>query len=117
MMILKYQPGAGKCDRDKKPSYCSKECQKADWKNHKPFCLPGAVCSVIDDRHEQSQRLLESGPSAPTGAISVPVRNEDGSTSYLSSSTIEPEFLKQMAEVVSEHRLESIQCEFHPLDF
>ncbi|KJA19068.1 hypothetical protein HYPSUDRAFT_144160, partial [Hypholoma sublateritium FD-334 SS-4] len=108
---------AGKCDRDKKPSYCSKKCQKADWKNHKPYCLPGAACSVIDDGHEQSRRLLESGPSAPPGAISVPVRNQDGSTTYISSSTIEPEFLKQMAEVVGEHRLESTQCEFHPLDF
>ena len=36
-----FNPGAGKCNIDKKPSYCSKDCQKADWKNYKPFCNPG----------------------------------------------------------------------------
>jgi len=29
------QPGSGKCDIDKKPSYCSVKCQRKDWKTHK----------------------------------------------------------------------------------
>ncbi|KAJ7226992.1 hypothetical protein GGX14DRAFT_693078 [Mycena pura] len=33
--------GAGKCEEAYKPSYCTKECQRADWKNHKPMCKPG----------------------------------------------------------------------------
>ncbi|KAF7358076.1 hypothetical protein MVEN_00855400 [Mycena venus] len=33
--------GGGKCDDAYKPRYCTKECQVADWKNHKPICKPG----------------------------------------------------------------------------
>lgn len=28
-----------KCSRCKKVSYCSKDCQRADWKGHKNFCI------------------------------------------------------------------------------
>ncbi|KAF8195210.1 hypothetical protein K438DRAFT_1934366 [Mycena galopus ATCC 62051] len=31
----------GKCEDPYKPRYCTKECQVADWKNHKPNCKPG----------------------------------------------------------------------------
>ncbi|KAJ7499581.1 hypothetical protein FB451DRAFT_1205915 [Mycena latifolia] len=31
----------GKCEDAYKPRYCTKECQVADWKNHKPMCKPG----------------------------------------------------------------------------
>ncbi|CAL1699049.1 unnamed protein product, partial [Somion occarium] len=33
---------AGKCPPDVKPSYCSKECQKAHWKTHRSICNPNA---------------------------------------------------------------------------
>ncbi|KAI0713766.1 hypothetical protein C8Q76DRAFT_732493 [Earliella scabrosa] len=29
---------AGKCPMERKPHYCSKECQRGDWKTHKPWC-------------------------------------------------------------------------------
>ncbi|KAH9929821.1 uncharacterized protein B0H18DRAFT_1117350 [Fomitopsis serialis] len=32
---------AGKCQGANKPHYCSKECQRKDWKRHKPMCKPG----------------------------------------------------------------------------
>ncbi|KAJ7904055.1 hypothetical protein B0H13DRAFT_1474707, partial [Mycena leptocephala] len=32
---------AGKCEEPYKPRYCTKECQIADWKNHKSMCKPG----------------------------------------------------------------------------
>ncbi|KAJ7633942.1 hypothetical protein B0H17DRAFT_511234 [Mycena rosella] len=31
----------GKCEDAYKPRYCTKKCQVADWKNHKPLCKPG----------------------------------------------------------------------------
>lgn len=31
-----------RCVRCRKVTYCSKECQRQDWKNHKPMCAPKA---------------------------------------------------------------------------
>ena len=37
---LKFQQSLLKCSRCKSTFYCSKECQVADWKSHKPICRP-----------------------------------------------------------------------------
>ena len=37
---LEFQRSLQKCARCKSAWYCSKECQRADWKAHKPFCKP-----------------------------------------------------------------------------
>ncbi|KIJ90667.1 hypothetical protein K443DRAFT_116300 [Laccaria amethystina LaAM-08-1] len=29
---------AGSCARIRKPRYCGRECQKADWKKHRKWC-------------------------------------------------------------------------------
>jgi len=34
-----------RCSRCKRVAYCSKECQKAHWKTHKPFCKPAKPAS------------------------------------------------------------------------
>ncbi|KAJ7127440.1 hypothetical protein C8R43DRAFT_1134698 [Mycena crocata] len=36
----------GKCEDAYKPRYCTKECQKADWTNHKPMCKPGLEAAL-----------------------------------------------------------------------
>ncbi|KDR76932.1 hypothetical protein GALMADRAFT_138969 [Galerina marginata CBS 339.88] len=86
----------GKCDADKKPSYCSKECQLADWQNHKPFCKPGAECSVIDTGNSPR---LGAGPSSKQGAIQIPITHADGSTHVVSSSTLDPQMLKEIRDL------------------
>ncbi|KAJ7146294.1 hypothetical protein C8R44DRAFT_656519 [Mycena epipterygia] len=85
---------SGKCDQDKKPSYCGKDCQRADWKNHKPFCMPGAACSVIERPEVKGKGKGHSATKG--GAIEVPIINPDGTTTFVSSSTMGPELLKEM---------------------
>ncbi|KAJ4470949.1 hypothetical protein J3R30DRAFT_3710930 [Lentinula aciculospora] len=62
-----------------------------DWKNHKPFCRPGAPCSVLSP-----STTTVGGGSTSQGSIRVPVHHADGTTSLLSTSTMEPEMLKEM---------------------
>jgi hypothetical protein len=80
--------GSGKCDSDKKPSYCGKECQRADWKNHKSFCKPGAACSVIDTG------ASSHGMTKPN-ALQIPITMADGKTVLVSSSTMDAKELKE----------------------
>ncbi|KAF8898207.1 hypothetical protein CPB84DRAFT_1780580 [Gymnopilus junonius] len=91
--------GAGKCDLDKKPSYCSKKCQKADWKNHKPFCNPRASCSVVDPQVHPTN----VGVPATVGAIGIPARREHGGTMYMISPEMGPDELKEYWEFALQH--------------
>ncbi|KAL1742868.1 hypothetical protein HDZ31DRAFT_42306 [Schizophyllum fasciatum] len=88
------QQCSGKCDVDKKPAYCSKECQRADWKNHKPFCKPGMPCSVIDDSLDD---VVDASGSSRDGAVGVRIPMGDRDR-ILMSSTLSPAELKSIRD-------------------
>ena len=91
-----YAPtGNGKCDPDKKPRYCSKECQRADWKDHKAFCKPGMPCSVIDTN-------MGGGPAVVRGGdFSISITGSNGQVTYISSSTMSPEELREFRDAAT----------------
>ncbi|KAF7315777.1 MYND-type domain-containing protein [Mycena indigotica] len=99
---------AGKCDEDKKPHYCSRECQRKDWPNHKPFCKPGQPCSVIDAG--KALKAAPFGGSSKQGQRSMVVNTPGGEMS-LSSSTMSAEFMKEVREGI-----EKISVEGDPED-
>ena len=41
------KPGVSKCSGCLNVQYCSRECQKADWRNHKQTCVVSANCFII----------------------------------------------------------------------
>ncbi|RPD60876.1 hypothetical protein L227DRAFT_501141, partial [Lentinus tigrinus ALCF2SS1-6] len=43
---------SGRCPPERKPRYCSKECQTKDWKAHKAYCKPDDELEA--DVHDQS---------------------------------------------------------------
>ncbi|KAK0450076.1 hypothetical protein EV421DRAFT_1899593 [Armillaria borealis] len=67
--------------------------KKKDWKNHKPFCMPGAPCSVIDVDGPSS-----IGSGSKKDSIQIPMKFGNGRTTMVSSSTMSPEFLKEMRD-------------------
>ncbi|PPQ92421.1 hypothetical protein CVT25_008642 [Psilocybe cyanescens] len=94
---------SGPCDADKKPHYCSKECQRADWKNHKPFCRPGAECSVIDNGSKYDISATAPTHKSEAGALRIPITTKDGETVMFSSSTMDAQMLKDLKEASKKH--------------
>ncbi|KAJ7645845.1 hypothetical protein B0H17DRAFT_1148281 [Mycena rosella] len=84
---------SGKCDQDKKPSYCGRT---VDWTNHKSFCTPGAPCSVI----ERPDAKVKGHSATTGGALEVPITNPDGTTTFVSTSTMSAEMLKEVKAYV-----------------
>ncbi|KDQ58271.1 hypothetical protein JAAARDRAFT_193688 [Jaapia argillacea MUCL 33604] len=98
---------AGKCPRDQKPSYCSKECQKQDWKRHKLICKPSSTAGSSET--PQQDTSLTAKPELPdefSAAHFNPAGMEcrldmpmpDGSTVNFASKTMSPAFMKEMRE-------------------
>ncbi|KAF5318143.1 hypothetical protein D9619_012203 [Psilocybe cf. subviscida] len=84
----------GQCDKEKKPYYCSTECQRDDWETHRPFCRPNAPCSVL--KYQTASDIHRRTPSSKSaaGALIIPITSPDGKTTLFSSSTMTPKMLK-----------------------
>ncbi|TFY69198.1 hypothetical protein EVJ58_g558 [Rhodofomes roseus] len=77
----------GKCTEPYKPRYCSRECQKQDWKRHKPKCKPGPPTpSASEDGSEEEEEEQAAGPSSR--ALTKPIIS--GLPVHTSSTTMSP---------------------------
>ncbi|KAK7031181.1 hypothetical protein VNI00_013597 [Paramarasmius palmivorus] len=66
-----------------------------DWKNHKAFCKPGMPCSVIDTGTPSTGL----GKGTKKGALGVPVTTADGTSTFLTTSTIGSSELKEIRDL------------------
>ncbi|KAJ6518845.1 hypothetical protein C8R45DRAFT_808849 [Mycena sanguinolenta] len=79
---------AGACDPTVKPAYCSKEY---DWKNHKPFCKPGAPCSILTKVCISLYYTV-----CLVDLLTIPIAGPGGQPMMLSTATMPPEMLKMI---------------------
>ena len=116
---------AGKCPLEFKPSYCSKECQKAvsrvpsyqkchaddenasyqHWKAHRPVCKSGIATHNVQPDHEQSVADTSSisfdytkfRGDGKERTLSFP--SPAGETVKVTSKTMTPEFMRGIREM------------------
>ncbi|KAI0075984.1 hypothetical protein K474DRAFT_1772898 [Panus rudis PR-1116 ss-1] len=112
---------AGKCPMDQKPYYCSKECQRADWKRHKPICKhetmaksaegPELVNQAVVASKSTTAADIERGDSTlgdhlrtdgKETMIEMPAPGLPGGKIKMSSSTISPAFMKEIRQAAED---------------
>ncbi|KAI0797060.1 hypothetical protein C8Q75DRAFT_862786 [Abortiporus biennis] len=108
----------GTCPPDIKPHYCSKECQKADWKRHKPSCKPALVgedskvggtteqeteeinvpspATLLED--DLAQRICQDGKER---TIEIPSPANPSEKIVVSSTTMTPAFMREFRDQVT----------------
>ncbi|RDB30503.1 hypothetical protein Hypma_007258 [Hypsizygus marmoreus] len=69
------------------------QSEQADWKIHKPFCSPGAPCSILE-----KDEAVPVASGSKQGSLSVPIIGPNGETILLSSATMSVEQLKEIRE-------------------
>lgn len=104
--VYALQIGAGPCDKKKKPSYCSRACQKHDINIHKPFCRAGAPCSITKADALGDVIIANAPPREPgAGLLFLPMTHPDGNVTLLSTGTLEPDDLYDLEdELLAEGR-------------
>ncbi|KAF9654422.1 hypothetical protein BDM02DRAFT_3196715 [Thelephora ganbajun] len=105
----------GKCPAMFKPSYCSKECQKMDWKRHKPFCKAGAAKSSVhslNTNNDTSEKTVQRSTTSEdmdsdkfegrTPGHSIDVAMRDGGTMRLNSRTLGPKMMREFRKIAED---------------
>ncbi|TCD68856.1 hypothetical protein EIP91_009570 [Steccherinum ochraceum] len=106
---------AGPCSMETKPSYCSKECQTADWRRHKPFCKPSSGKTDPSSSTADSQIVLvrpdtglassseESKPRDDGRKLQVDIPSPLGGPAMtVVSSTMAPELMKEIRDEIGQ---------------
>ncbi|KAI0796352.1 hypothetical protein BC629DRAFT_1439390 [Irpex lacteus] len=101
---------AGKCPLESKPSYCSKECQRKDWKRHKPVCLgipwvprPEKSASEESIKYTGTEtKEFEFRDRGQVLSMDLPIA---GHMIKFSSSTMTPEHMKSVRDAAMKHEL------------
>lgn len=101
-----------RCSRCQVIYYCSPECQKSDWKRHKPFCVvggppdPGAggVASSSNAPYPSAAPV----PSKPTAASMTPKHREEPTPSQREQEQHIPSMEEILAQLDAEEAAEAL---------
>nr|VWO96276.1 N/A [Ganoderma boninense] len=107
---------AGKCPIERKPHYCSKNCQRKDWKSHKRYCKPDKELGDVPPPPPPEQPVdldgiprLNYNPSdilqrvdyeGPDRSIEIPLAGPGKRTVTIHSRNFTPEAMRLMRDVI-----------------
>ncbi|KAK7685574.1 hypothetical protein QCA50_011441 [Cerrena zonata] len=96
---------AGRCPIEIKPSYCSKECQKAHWRAHRPLCKPNAASNDSSQDPEDvisistaSMERIDHRTKGKEHSLDMPAPG--GKTIKMTSTTMSPAFMKELRDTI-----------------
>ncbi|EIW56756.1 uncharacterized protein TRAVEDRAFT_73185 [Trametes versicolor FP-101664 SS1] len=108
---------AGKCPPERKPHYCSKDCQRRDWRSHKPYCKPDAqldrplpwgdsedVQTGLDVVPFVDLKAPVSNEEGPDRAVEIPLPGRPGETVTFYSQHLTPDIMRYMRDSMEERR-------------
>jgi len=101
---------SGNCDPDVKPYYCDKSCQRAHWKEHKPFCTPGMdrhsnpplqpprTATIVDDEENEIETvpMPRTNEERELATRRIEIVGKDGKVTVVESSTMTAAGLKAL---------------------
>ena len=98
------EAGTQRCSRCKQTNYCSKECQRADWKKHKKQCKKNTGIAtddgVCDD--DTGSKHAEKGSSGGTRSRKNTTKSAEG------DAAVETPVKKEGAKILEKDRIHDL---------